>query len=237
VAGEDQVAVDDDPAQGWCVDPYGVHEDRWISRGRPSDLVRDGGIEAKDPPPNGPPNRPFVKSHPGPVPTTEAALKERRYSGTRVRLAQGRPAPRWYPVGFSLLALVGVLLVGVGITATAPPNQTQGTVVSVISSLADKGAVLQRQDVDVSYSVPGRGNFTLTVTHNPLVGPSEAGVGSPIMVSYDPDDPSKAHLVATGFWTGTAGGFGVFVGGAALVLALVWAFRWWRYRAPDVTGA
>jgi hypothetical protein len=38
-------------AEGWYVDPYGVHEDRWISGGSPTGLVRDGGVEAQDPPP------------------------------------------------------------------------------------------------------------------------------------------------------------------------------------------
>jgi hypothetical protein len=40
--------------EGWYVDPYGVHEARWISAGTPTALVRDGGVEAQDPPPNAP---------------------------------------------------------------------------------------------------------------------------------------------------------------------------------------
>jgi hypothetical protein len=38
--------------EGWYVDPYGVHEARWISDGRPTALVRDGTVEAQDPPPD-----------------------------------------------------------------------------------------------------------------------------------------------------------------------------------------
>jgi hypothetical protein len=30
-------------AQGWCRDPYLVHEDRYFSDGQPTKLVRDGG--------------------------------------------------------------------------------------------------------------------------------------------------------------------------------------------------
>ena len=37
-------------AEGWYVDPYGIHEARWISAGKPTELVRDGGKESKDPP-------------------------------------------------------------------------------------------------------------------------------------------------------------------------------------------
>ena len=38
-------------AQGWHVDPLGRHEARWISSGRLTALVCDGGVEAQDPPP------------------------------------------------------------------------------------------------------------------------------------------------------------------------------------------
>ena len=38
-------------AEGWYKDPYHRHEDRWISDGKPTALVRDAGVEAHDPPP------------------------------------------------------------------------------------------------------------------------------------------------------------------------------------------
>jgi hypothetical protein len=66
--------MDDDApdaaAEGWFVDHYGVHEQRWISQGRPSNLVRDeGNTEGKDPPPHRPAPEPFVPipSDPGHV--------------------------------------------------------------------------------------------------------------------------------------------------------------------------
>jgi hypothetical protein len=37
-------------AEGWCVDHTGVHELRWYSVGTPTDLVKDGAIESRDPP-------------------------------------------------------------------------------------------------------------------------------------------------------------------------------------------
>lgn len=40
-------------AEGWYRDPYGVHTDRWISDGRPTDLVRDDGVVSHDEPPEG----------------------------------------------------------------------------------------------------------------------------------------------------------------------------------------
>jgi len=39
-------------AQNWCLDPFGSHEERWFSKGIPTALVRDHGVEAQDPPPD-----------------------------------------------------------------------------------------------------------------------------------------------------------------------------------------
>jgi hypothetical protein len=41
-------------AQGWYRDPYAVHQDRYFSAGTATKLVRDGGHEAYDPPPDRP---------------------------------------------------------------------------------------------------------------------------------------------------------------------------------------
>lgn len=37
--------------EGWCADPFGRHEARWISNGSPTNLVRDRGVESRDEPP------------------------------------------------------------------------------------------------------------------------------------------------------------------------------------------
>ena len=39
-----------DHAQGWYIDPARAHELRWYSSGRPTDLVKDGATESRDPP-------------------------------------------------------------------------------------------------------------------------------------------------------------------------------------------
>ena len=36
---------------GWTIDPYGLHEQRYFSGGRPTKLVRDNGLESYDEPP------------------------------------------------------------------------------------------------------------------------------------------------------------------------------------------
>ena len=40
--------------EGWYKDPFGRHEARWISDGRPTALVRDSRVESHDPPPDEP---------------------------------------------------------------------------------------------------------------------------------------------------------------------------------------
>lgn len=39
-------------AEGWYEDPFHVHEDRWMSEGLPTKLVRDGQTESYDPAPD-----------------------------------------------------------------------------------------------------------------------------------------------------------------------------------------
>ena len=39
-------------AQGWYSDPFRRHRARWFSDGNPTALVRDDGVESRDPPPN-----------------------------------------------------------------------------------------------------------------------------------------------------------------------------------------
>ncbi len=41
-------------AQGWYRDPFHLHEDRYFSAGEPTKLVRDGGQECQDEPPDQP---------------------------------------------------------------------------------------------------------------------------------------------------------------------------------------
>ncbi|BEP16366.1 hypothetical protein acdb102_46770 [Acidothermaceae bacterium B102] len=53
--------------QGWYQDPFDLHELRWFSAGWPTDLVRDGGVEAHDAAP--------AKDYEGPLlPPTDTAV-------------------------------------------------------------------------------------------------------------------------------------------------------------------
>jgi hypothetical protein len=46
--------------EGWFLDPFGAHEQRWFSAGSPTKLVRDRGVESYDPPPGRAVARPLV---------------------------------------------------------------------------------------------------------------------------------------------------------------------------------
>jgi hypothetical protein len=43
--------------EGWFTDPFLLHEERWLSNGRPTNLVKDGGAESFDAPPDRPPTQ------------------------------------------------------------------------------------------------------------------------------------------------------------------------------------
>jgi hypothetical protein len=66
-------------AEGWYLDPFGRHEQRWFSDGRPTALVRDGNADAQDTPPadawDGPLELPAELPSP-PPPTDEAGWGE-----------------------------------------------------------------------------------------------------------------------------------------------------------------
>src|SRR5262249_60857257 len=50
-------------AEGWYHDPYGLHEERWYSNGKPTGLVRDAKVESNDPAPSEPaPTTTLVRS-------------------------------------------------------------------------------------------------------------------------------------------------------------------------------
>jgi len=43
--------------EGWYTDPFGRHDARWMSLGTPTKLVRDGGVESYDDPPDEEPSQ------------------------------------------------------------------------------------------------------------------------------------------------------------------------------------
>jgi hypothetical protein len=58
--------------EGWYTDPYGLHEARWMSMGKPTKLVRDGQLESYDDPPDSAPSLPAERIEPPPGSVTSA---------------------------------------------------------------------------------------------------------------------------------------------------------------------
>jgi hypothetical protein len=56
-------------AEGWFLDPYGDHEERWFSDGHPTSLVKDGAVESRDDPPD--------RSIDGPLQRVPSAMRPR----------------------------------------------------------------------------------------------------------------------------------------------------------------
>lgn len=66
------------PAEGWFEDPYRLHQHRWYSMGKPSNLVRDGHSESYDAPPD--------EALPGPL-VPAATEPDSRTGGSDLRRA------------------------------------------------------------------------------------------------------------------------------------------------------
>ena len=58
--------------EGWYTDPYGLHEARWMSMGKPTKLVRDGELESYDDLPASAPRHPAERIEPPPGSVTSA---------------------------------------------------------------------------------------------------------------------------------------------------------------------
>ena len=90
-------------AEGWFVDPFLAHEQRWISDGSPTELVRDDGVEAYDPPPLGIVASPLV-------PAPEVVLAEDQAADTLKRAddaqRESRPQERVDPAIITAIARV-----------------------------------------------------------------------------------------------------------------------------------
>src|SRR5579863_4258236 len=133
--------------QGWHPDPYGRHDDRWFSDGKPTRLVRDQGRESYDEPP---PEYPRGPLWPDPAVLDEPQREQLRPSGNtgqdvahdeppRTQPEQGRTdflpgmipykdPPRRRPAGSVAIALASVAVVAIAggafAVTTWPRSQT-----------------------------------------------------------------------------------------------------------------
>jgi hypothetical protein len=97
----------DTDQEGWFTDPYLLHEERWLSNGRPTKLVKDGGIESFDQPPDRPPTQTptRIEADPNATGGSDQQRADSAQSGEVVdpstfRLAALDTAPWWNAPGF-----------------------------------------------------------------------------------------------------------------------------------------
>ncbi len=94
--------------EGWCTDPYQRHEARWMSQGKPSELVRDGTAEGRDP----------VLAEPFKVEPTPITASGSSYGGDLARTDDAQlsdPYRTWHPRARRLATLC--LVVGLALCA------------------------------------------------------------------------------------------------------------------------
>ncbi|HTU37741.1 MAG TPA: hypothetical protein VMF35_06955 [Acidimicrobiales bacterium] len=148
--------------EGWYTDPWGLHEARWISDGVPSRLVRDGGWESYDDPPDTPPSRAWVPvvTPPGSVTLTDIRRAgaaegdwlpprpEERIPGAQphgvVQAPRGdRPrvkSARWISFLVAFLVVIGVYVGGVLSGLWGPGRTDAGTTTTTFNARADDSA-------------------------------------------------------------------------------------------------
>jgi hypothetical protein len=199
-------------AQGWQPDPLRRHEERWISAGEPTDLVRDGAQESHDPPDPSAPLR--------------AIDVDQLQSGKPLPFPWRRP--RWQRI--LVLAAAGCVVVAVLATyfghALVPakplgPNEAIGTALFVESS---------SHYVLASYAPQGSpGVQGMASGYIGAVAP-----GQPVVVRFEPNQPASGTVLSQPVPKSSPNGiYGVFIGVLGVVgFGTIWLasiYRKWRF--------
>ena len=93
--------------QGWQADPFGLHEKRYFSGGRPTKLVRDGDTESYDDPPGQESLPPaYAIDAPGEIDPTEAGTIEAETADAEEPAASAGPADTPAPAAVAAIAIV-----------------------------------------------------------------------------------------------------------------------------------
>jgi hypothetical protein len=183
-------------AEGWQPDPFGRHEQRWISAGTATDLVRDGAREARDPPVPAPappaPPRHWIDVHR--LPTAE----RRRLPWPLDRIPPPYPVPErkpWRVVASVVLmccaAFVAVALSFGHAVLPAPSlgrDETMGTV-TYVDQLDQPSTFFV-----VSYSPQGQPDVGGVAAGSDAAGVAD---GQSVVVRYDPAHPTFGTVVST----------------------------------------
>jgi hypothetical protein len=157
--------------QGWCADPFQLHEQRYFSAGQPTKLVRDGRVESYDEPPSAS----FEVT--GPQAAAEASVAATQPPGWTndqpERLSE-QPAPSgqspdpvrpqrrprfgviYTATVLALLAIAGVVVIVVR-GGTGSSGQSSMTDVAYVTRSAQRTAAQRTVDVSLAGTVRGNG--------------------------------------------------------------------------------
>lgn len=160
-------SMSDEP-QGWHRDPFGRHEWRYFSAGRPTYLVRDSYTESSDPVEDILPLEHLqaatyvptpLMPRPWSVPTDEVRATERISDA-------GRPGRRPIIALALVIAVVGMGIFAIAATRHHPPSSASAS--SVAGATASTSAVLAGN----SPSIPAQGSAGVLASNSPAVAAS-----------------------------------------------------------------
>jgi hypothetical protein len=199
--------------QGWQPDPFGRHQSRYFSAGRPTYLVRDGQVEGSDPveqiPPQAQP-RPVDAAMPPPgypppgypppgygppagygLPVVRPSVMASPWSvpGDAVRTSGRHGTPGYNGRMAVMAAVVVVLLVGVVIIAVAATRHQRASTASRLAASAATVSSTPVASPAVAAGSPAVATNSLPPTNSPLATNSPAmaagsqAVGAGVMVA------------------------------------------------------
>ena len=166
--------------QGWQPDPFGRHQSRYFSAGRPTYLVRDGHVEGSDPveqiPPQAYPRQAHAVTPPaayGPPPVMRPPVVASPWSvpGEAVRTSGRHGTPGYNGRMAVVAAVVVVVLVGLVIIAVAATRHQRSSTASPSSA-------------------------SVATANPPVVSTAVAG-GSPALAAGVPAQPTDSPAVPT----------------------------------------
>jgi len=181
-------AVDYRNRQGWYADPFGAHESRYFSAGKPTKLVRDGHIESYDEPPtegvelataaaSAEDSAPWAMAMAGPastgvVPTNNSTVSP----GDILRAPDDHPVPMrprrsgrgWLASAVVVIVVAGVVLGAakfLGLVEPAGGDPAALDSVAFVKTAAERTLAAKTADFTVSATVQVS-DQTITLTGN-----------------------------------------------------------------------
>ena len=211
--GSSRTAVADRGLQGWYEDTFRLHEARYFSGGRPTNLVRDGGNESYDEPPSGTSGNLLAvltatqdQEPPGwPGQQPPIWLPDGDYSpDLGAHQHRQAPPPRRHRTGnilFGSIAGLAVLLVGVGIWGAASsaakpapaPTVTVTTAAAPAATVTITAAAAPAATVTVTAAAAPAAVVTVTVTAQPTAaGAGQPPAASGVLINFSGNGPGNS---------------------------------------------